>query len=351
MWASERQMIDLATKRLSEMLGLSEELVLVEHPADVPNELSFDVVIKSGHFSFGLDVMATANLGSVVRAIEQLKRLTAASPGILVPVLAVPFMSRSGRDHCERAGVGWLDLSGNAKIAAQGLYINSTGHPNAFRRRLESAFGVRGSRVTRHLLINSRKAIRQREIAKATGLDEGYVSRVVRRLRENGLVDTTAEGVSVDDRDLLLEAWSDEYRFDRHRVIRGHMTVPHGDEVIGVLSGALSSCGLRYAATGLSAAWIYTRFAGHRLSTIYVDDEPASDLLNDIGFRGESRGANTWLVVPNDDGVFDGLNEVEGIWCAHPVQVYLDLKGHPERSEEAAAELRKRWLLWNDHGG
>ena len=66
---------------------------------------------------------------------------------------------------------------------------------------------------------------------------------------------------------------------------------------------------------------------------------------SDLGFREEPRGANTWLVTPNDEGVFDGAEVVNGIRCVHPVQAYLDLKSHPERATEAAEELRKRLLL------
>lgn len=61
------------------------------------------------------------------------------------------------------------------------------------------------------------------------------------------------------------------------------------------------------------------------------------------------RGANVWLVVPKDVGVFHGQRKVEDIQCVHPVQVYLDLKGHPERATEAADELLRRELNWNSH--
>jgi hypothetical protein len=53
-------------------------------------------------------------------------------------------------------------------------------------------------------------------------------------------------------------------------------------------------------------------------------------------------GVNTWLVVPNDYGVFDGATSVDGIRCAHPVQAYIDLKGQPEGSSEAAEYLRNQ---------
>ena len=62
--------------------------------------------------------------------------------------------------------------------------------------------------------------------------------------------------------------------------------------------------------------------------------------MTDLGLREESRDAKTWLVVPNDEGVFHGASRVDGIRCVHPVQVYLDLKAHPERANGAADELR-----------
>jgi len=52
-----------------------------------------------------------------------------------------------------------------------------------------------------------------------------------------------------------------------------------------------------------------------------------------------------WLIVPKDPDVFHGVKPVADIPCVHPIQVYLDLQAHPERAEEAAAELRKQLEL------
>ena len=78
----------------------------------------------------------------------------------------------------------------------------------------------------------------------------------------------------------------------------------------------------------------------------------ALDLLHflTVGIRWEERGSNVWLVQPNDEAVFHGFADIDGIPCVTPLQTYLDLKGHPERSEEAAEELRNRMLSWNLRG-
>ena len=71
-------------------------------------------------------------------------------------------------------------------------------------------------------------------------------------------------------------------------------------------------------------------------------------MLDRIGFSPDPRGANLWLIVPQDEGVFDGAAQVDGLECAHPVQIYLDLLAHPERAPEAAQELRHQFG-WHEH--
>ena len=51
-----------------------------------------------------------------------------------------------------------------------------------------------------------------------------------------------------------------------------------------------------------------------------------------------------WLIVPNDIGVFQGVATHDGVHCAAPVQVYLDLLAHAERGSEVAAELKANHL-------
>lgn len=146
--------------------------------------------------------------------------------------------------------------------------------------------------------------------------------------------------------DLLLDAWSAAYSFDKHTVLRGHVTARSGDELLQRLAAQLTRSKLKHAATGLAAAWLRTEFAGFRLVSFFVGSLPNDKALDAIGFREEPKGANVWFVMPNDEGVFDGSARAGGVECVHPVQAYLDLLAHPERAKEAAAELRSRALKW-----
>jgi len=202
----------------------------------------------------------------------------------------------------------------------------------------------------RWLLLHSEEPSPQRELARSTGVDEGHLSRIVRRLEADRLVERDDSGrVVVPNPALLLNAWKESYSFSKHELLRGHIPARSGEALVRRLSEGLSTARVKHAATGLGAAWFMTGFAAFRLATFYLRDWPTAALLSELGFREEERGANTWLVLPNDQGVFHGAKDWEGVRCVHPIQVLLDLQEHPERSAEAAGRLRSELLSWSQN--
>jgi hypothetical protein len=172
----------------------------------------------------------------------------------------------------------------------------------------------------------------------------------VRELEEQRLISRAADGsVRVADYETMLEAWREAYDFSKHHIVRGHIAERSSDEVLRKLGAQLRHDGIEHAATGLAGAWLLDQFAGFRLVTLYVAQLPSAEAQEAMGFREELRGENVWLVVPNDEGVFNGAGDREGVRCVHPVQAYLDLKNHPERSAEAAEELRRKLLSKDSH--
>ena len=336
-----------AADRLAEIFGVPELAEDTHISVRSSDGRQWDALFTARNLSFVLEWKRSGSPGHVAAAIRRLEMAKHSFPHEAIPLLAVPYMGEAAQELCAQAELPWLDLSGNARIIAPGIFYQNLGNPNRFRRvgRPESAFGPKGARITRRLLMEPTKPLRQRSLAYGTGLDEGHTSRIVGKLLEAGLVNRGEDGISVTDSNALLAAWRDDYRFDRHHVIRGHITSRGGDLLIQAISEILSRLEEPYAATALPAAWLWTRYAGFRLATVYLSTLPSAGLKKELGFREEARGANTWLVVPNDEGVFDGVELVDAIRCVHPVQAYVDLKNHPERAAEAAEELRRRLLL------
>lgn len=262
-------------------------------------------------------------------------------------MVVVPFMGEAGRRLCAQAGVSWLDLSGNADIRGPRLRILIEGRPNRYVHlgRPTTPFAPKSSRLARWLLIHPQISFSQRELARETQLDPGQISRLVARLKERGLVKVDESSrVALGDRRVMLEAWWEDYRFERHHVLRGHIPGRSGTEIAERLGREFDRLGLQHAFTGLAGAWSYTHFASFRLVTVFVADAPSPEQLRPLDFVEQDKGSNAWLVLPDDRGVFEGVRRVDDITCAHPVQVWLDLKGQPERSKDAAEHLYTRLL-------
>jgi len=338
----QRHALLRARDQLGEWLGIDPKSVKL-HSTTAKGELDLAAKTKWGRVV--VEYKGSCARASVLSGAEHLRRVAA---GHDVPVFAAPYLSPMARELCEKAGVSWMDLSGNARIVAPGLRIVIEGKPNAFpsRGRPATVFAPRSARVARHLLLAPARGWKQLELAKGTGLDDGSVSRIVRRLVEDRLLVRDDDNtLRVPDPSKLLDAWAADYDFTRHTIRAGHITATSGQALLERIVKSLDGRA-PYAATGLAAAWLYTKFASFRLATVFLAEPIEDDLLKELGFRDEPRGANTWLVTPKDAGVFDGSTVVEGVRCVHPVQAYLDLLGQPERAKEAAAELRSRRLTW-----
>lgn len=347
---SRQKAMQHIAERLAELVNADYREIRGGQTKVVPEA---DGVFHAGPFTFVVEWKGAGAASPVAAAIEQVRRHTKDVDGAVVPVVAVPFMLEAGRERCAEAKVAWLDLSGNARISAPGLHILVEGKPNRYKRRgrPSTAFAPKSSRIARWLLMHPTEFLTQREIARSTGMDEGYTSRVVGKLAEDGLImrdDTGA--IRPRDPDLLLDAWIEDYDFEKHHILRGHVAARSSDALLRQLVDGLNQASVPHVATGLAAAWLMDRFAGFRITTLYLADEPSLELLGSLSFRDEERGANVWLVVPNDEGVFHGAGVIDGIRCTHPVQVYLDLQAHPERAVEAAKKLRVAHLTWRTDG-
>jgi len=314
--------------------------------------LPYDFTVAVENRMLLVDVLGRAERAPLLHHWERVKK--ARTNKSQVAVVVVPYMTEPARKLCDEHQINWMDLSGNASIHANGFHLRLSGNPNRFTRpgRPSSVFERRSSRVARTLLQFPGRHWSLREIARAAGLNEGHVSRILARLVEDDLLARDERRrFRVPDPALLLEAWRESAAFSKHRVLRGHVPARSGEELLHLLSTRLDEIRLGHAATGLGAAWLYDHFAMFRLVTFYVSQWPTPEQFEHLHFREEPSGANAWLAVPNDEGVFSGSGTVDGVQCVHPVQVYVDLKDQPERAAEASQHFRSNPLLLGDAHG
>jgi hypothetical protein len=343
MWA-EAEILNSAREKLQEFLKRP-----VRAKKRRPRNNGPDGLFHAGKYLFVVEAKSSNRMASIHQACQQARMFAQGASPSAVPLVAVPFMGPSGRRACDEAKVSFIDAAGNAHIEAPGLlvYVEGKRDRSPNRGRPSSVFAPRSSRVARRLLLDPGRSWRQKELAEETRLGRGFVSRIVARLAEDKLIERTEAGlVRPSDPNLLLDAWKDEYRFRRHHVIAGHIAARSGEELVDRIIGVARKHDIEYALTGLPAAAALAPFAAFRLAAAYLRRAPTEPFLTSLGFHREERGANTWLVLPADEGVFDGSKSLGGRMCVSAVQAYLDLLHMPERAAEAAAHLRQVCLKW-----
>ena len=337
---SESHAVEDLPCHLAKVFDVETRQVVVLPP---PSGLDFAAEINGVRL-----IVEVKSRGDTASTLAGLRRLEQAPPDGH-PLLVVPYMGATGASLCHERRVSWTDLSGNAHIVVPGVRIILRGFKNKFRTtgRPSNPFAPKSARVARELL-HAPSGLPQSELARRTGLGTGFVSRIVRRLSEDGLLQKDPDGVIVVPQpSALLEAWAERYSFGRQRMLKGHISARSSPELMHVLHEALERAEISHAFTGLASAWARQEFARFRLVTLYSLPLPPEEILDPLRFRVGDRGANVYLVEPADPAVFQHLEHPKGLPCASALQTYLDLLELPERAAEAAAELRSQYLVWD----
>ena len=342
-------------RELSELPARLEALLEMTVQESKPNSFAngeWDAGLIAGDWRFLVEAKTQGSPLAVRSAIAHIQSAGHSMGHRDLPLVVVPYMGQLGAEACRAAGISWLDLSGNAWIKGPGLRIRMEGMPNRYQKPGRSAniFAPQASRLARWMLMNPGQAFNQQELRDQIHLDPGYLSRLIKRLCEEGLLLKEASGkIRVDQPDLLLQAWRDGYHIQEDERILGHIPARSGEHALEQVVRRLEAGPFVYAVTGLAAAWIHTQFAGFRLVSLYMDPKPGLDLEKLLGFEKTGRGANLWIIRPKDDGVFQGQTRVNQTTVVHPLQAYMDLKDHPERAAEAADNLREHFLSWGSN--
>ncbi len=260
-------------------------------------------------------------------------------------LVVAPYLTKSVREALEERGTSYADQTGNIRVVIPepGLFIFTSGadsNPWPDKRKL-SLRGVKAGRVVRALALK-RPPVGVRELAETADTDPGYVSRLLRMLDGEAIVERTSRGQveQVDWRRLLVQ-WSQDAPIET-RAAATTWLAPRG--LKGLLEH-LRAADLRYLLTGSAAASRIAPIAPTRLLSLYVDDPGrAADTL---GLQRTDAGANIILLQPEDDAIYKQGIEVDGLRNAALPLIAADLLTGPGRSPSEAEALMD-WMETNE---
>jgi hypothetical protein len=290
---------------------------------------------------------------SVFRMLADRVFSPAGRPKVVVPVLALPWVSSRVAELCAEHGWSWFDLAGNHRLDVPGLlHLQHTGNEAVHKcqRPTANLSTPEAGRVICALLLPDHARMRwtQREMRKhcQPNVSLGLVNKVVRHLREEAFIEASEDdGFQLRDPLKLLFAWRDAYRFDERR---GYFTLLQGKKLRDALAGLGLQTGGFAAYAAFSAADFQAPHVRQPKTWLYVREQEVSKFEELVEARRVDSGENLVVLIPHDDGVFylrdGGTTGDNRMSCTNAVQTYVDLYHCGGRGEEAAEALLNQRL-------
>ncbi len=246
---------------------------------------------------------------------------------------------------CREANVACLDLNGRAWIRRDPLYIDRAARDDHARIIAvpppPDLFAPKSSRLVRALL-SSRHAWTQGDLSAQTELSRPLLSRLLATATEQGFVQRLGNrrggSWSLTQPDALLDAWARHDAWSRRVTVHEYAMLLPKEKAAYELTAAFGPA--RLAFTQWFAAELRHPYTDYGVISAYVKELPSDDILKTLSARTVPTGGRLLLIRPNDEGVFQFTQTVQGLTLASDAQIYLDLLQVGQRGPDAAHALR-----------
>jgi hypothetical protein len=266
-----------------------------------------------------------------------------------VPLLVAEAISPGAKQLLREELVGYYDSGGSLFLPADGIYLYIDKPPaKSLSKSMRSLFTGRRAQAL-HVLLNGHK-----EWFKVGGLAEralvspATASQVLTELERLDWVVARGQGPA-KERQLrepaaVLDAWGKQLAVTRPAPMRRYF-VPSGggDGLAEKLGEVFAQHGIEYAITHEAAGQRYAPFLSSvsQVRGRVLNSPEVERALADLGARAVSEGSNLGIIEAKSAGELLFREQVNGVWLASPIQVYLDLVGGEGRGKEMAEHLRR----------
>jgi hypothetical protein len=199
------------------------------------------------------------------------------------------------------------------------------------------------SRILRVLLSNPQQRWLLRDLAKEAEVSIGLVSKVKDKLIELEFANESRD-LGVAKPGDLLDAWARNYSYSDNNIERCYSSLDPID-LEKQLGDAARLRVWRYALTMFSGASKIESFVRYNFASFYYSGS-AEEVTSELKLKATPSGANVWIFIPRDEGMYWGTQQAGNLAVVSNVQLYLDLINFKGRGEEQATALREQRLRY-----
>lgn len=269
----------------------------------------------------------------------------------LVPVLAIPRLSKTQRKKLQALGVNHLDFGGSIWIRFPGLFVDIEGRRRRSRplgrSQERNPFSKRASLVARVLLESPTEVWGVRTLSREASLSVGYVSEIMKTLVAREYAKPIEGGFRLNRAGALLADWSAAYSWEDNR-IRSFFAPFEKEDLVQRAWEVLHELQAFPALTLLAAL--------NRLMDYVVDDQVhfyatesayaiEKKLIGELHAEPVERGGNLHILKPYyGPATRYGADDQGPVPVVSDIQLFLDLVHYPVRGPESADMLLRKRL-------
>lgn len=289
------------------------------------------------------------DLRDAAQRLEPLRDVDAEVP--VVPLLAAPRISQSGREFLRSRGIGYCDLgkSFSLQLPWAVYFIDRPPPPGGPRKRRE-VFRGRTAQVLHALLLEPERAWRLNELAARAGTSSYIALQACTYLEEQFWMERQGKGPHsirlLREPGALLDAWAQAHSLAQYEAHQYYRWAQSGAELRQALGAALETAGVEYALTLAAAAELMAPFAtpSERLAVIVPEATDLMALAEAAALRPVEDGENLLFLRSREASPLLFRQKIAEVWAVSAVQLYLDLCAWPQRGREQAQHLRRERL-------
>lgn len=350
----EQDLLESAFEKLQELLSDDDTMSIRSHPIDA-SDAGSDAVweISAPNDACQLLVEAFArftprDVDRVLGGISSRVRKLMQDPPIVV---VAPWLSPRSRSVLTERGLNYIDMTGNMKLKvvrpAVRIQIDGAQHdpdpPAKAPVRLQGA----GINALVRVLVDHEPPYRMVDLARASGLSYGYVSRALDALHQERLIERPLKDRVVADVDwpALLRLRADQYNLIDSNKGATFLARAGASSFYRRLEKERVDQAI---VTGSFAAYEFVQVAAPAQLVLYVPS--IGQFSSEFGLLPATHGANVILLRAAHRSQLTGIRSVGNTFHVGLSQLALDcLSGNgrlPEEGEELLAWMQSHVALW-----
>ncbi|WP_045764464.1 hypothetical protein [Xanthomonas albilineans] len=266
-----------------------------------------------------------------------------------LPLLIAESISPGAKELLKNERVGYYDSGGSLYLSAPGAYLYiDRPPPKALTKSVRTLFTGRRAQVLHALLVQHQNWFGVTELAQQAMVSPATASQVLTELERFDWLEARGQGPSKErhlrEPAALLDAWAKQLATIHSPALRRYY-VPgsRADTLMARIGQVFDVHDAQYAVSHEAAAQRYAPFLSNvsQVRVRVLIGANADAAIADLDARVVNDGANLGVIEAKSPGELLFREQMDGLWLASPIQIYLDLLRGEGRSKEMAEHFRK----------